>query len=253
MRRAFVERASVGVNRLDDAGSHHVRDVLRLRVGDQVELFDAAGACGTGRITSLDPVLVEVEQLSEQQASLAVTIASAVPKGDRADWLVEKLSEVGAACWVPMRTERSVVVPKGAGKRERWQRIATEAAKQCHRVGVMRIEAVASFDECLSRTADLKLIADANSPDAGPLSDLLREEQTGAGGPLERPTERPSARPTVGSVLCLVGPEGGFTDDELRRARSRGFQAIRLTQTILRVETAAILAAGILLAKPTSG
>ena len=269
MRRALVERVSVGVNRLDDAQSHHVRDVLRMRVGDQLELFDAFGACGSGRISSLEPLLVEIEQLAEQQPTLTITIASAVPKGERADWLVEKLSELGVACWVPMRTERSVVLPKGVGKPERWQRIAAESAKQSRRVGVMKIEPLTSLDDCLNRLCDWRLIADATSPNACPMPEVLRAWQAVEHQAVEHQAvehqavehqavehqavehqaveHQPVGSKPMGSVLCLIGPEGGFTTDEVRRAESRGFRAVRLTGTVLRVETAAVLAAGLML------
>ena len=78
------------------------------------------------------------------------TVASAVPKGPRADWMVEKLSELGATAFVPLQTARSVAMPSGSGKLDRWSRLAAEAAKQCGRPGVMRIEPLTPVADVIS-------------------------------------------------------------------------------------------------------
>ena len=94
---------------------------------------------------------VQVEEVHEPAADgLSWTVAAAVPKGERADWMVEKLSELGCHAFVPLLAERSVVQPKGTGKRDRWLRLATESAKQCRRRGVMRIESPTTLDELLA-------------------------------------------------------------------------------------------------------
>jgi len=141
-RRIHVPVLAVGETRLDEAQAHHARDVLRLTQGAEVEVFDDEGraACGTLLIAP-GAVAVRVEHLDEASAgsSVRLTVASAVPKGERADWMVEKLSELGVAAFVPLATARSVVLPEGRNKRQRWARIATEAAKQSRRAGVMQI------------------------------------------------------------------------------------------------------------------
>ncbi len=127
------------------AEAHHVRDVLRLAVGDELELFDAAGGTAVGRIVAVTVGVVAVEVSAvtlAERVGVSLTVAAAVPKGDRADWMVEKLSELGVARFVPLAAARSVVLPGGRNKVERWERLAVESAKQCRRAGVMAIDPV---------------------------------------------------------------------------------------------------------------
>lgn len=226
MRRVLVEHLVAGPNRLDPQQAHHVRAVLRLDVGDRVELFDRSGTVAPGTIVAIAPeVLVEAIDLRRDAPAGTVTIASAVPKGERADWLVEKLSELGVTRFIPMQCERSVVIPSGTSKAQRWRRIAEESAKQSRRVGVMEVDPLRTFDDCMTLTADRRFIADASGD-----SSLPRDPTSGGS-----------------SSICLVGPEGGFTAAELERSAAAGFRAVRLTATVLRVETAAIVAAAAIL------
>lgn len=226
-RRFIVEQVSVGRVTLDARQSRHARDVLRLTIGETVEVFDTAGRRAAGRIVSVEPV-VEIEIASVEQATpraREIVIASAVPKGDRADWLVEKLSELNVTTWIPLRTARSVVHPEGTSKFDRWRRIAEESAKQCGRDGVLKIEPLRAFDQILSvqcYSGFIRMIASL-SVDACRLG-------VGVGG----------------SAIVLVGPEGGWTDDELAQAREAGWASVTLGSTILRIETAAVVAAAII-------
>ena len=141
-RRVFCPSVQLGRFRLGSAEAHHLRDVLRVAVGDVIELFDAAGrtAEATIEVADADGVSVRVDAIVEPTAGeVELIVATAVPKADRADWLVEKLSELGTAKWIPLKTARSVVHPAGEAKFDRWRRIAVEAAKQSRRVGVMEI------------------------------------------------------------------------------------------------------------------
>jgi len=142
-RRFHVEQVHPGENRLGRDASHHAKKVLRLKTGDEVELFDDAGNTGQGTIleSASDTVIVQIQVQAHASSvgagSHNVHIASAVPKSSRADWLIEKLSELGVTRFTPLSTERAVVLPEGTGKRDRWQRIAEEAARQSARVGVI--------------------------------------------------------------------------------------------------------------------
>src|SRR6266545_3283098 len=152
VRRAHVPVLREGEIQLPQAEAHHLRDVLRSKPGDMVELFDADGRTAEARVmfVSSSGVRVKVEGIREPQTSVSLTIASAVPKGERSDWMIEKLSELGVDRFVPLMTERSVVHPEGKNKFERWKRIASEAAKQSRRVGVMRIDSLASITSLLA-------------------------------------------------------------------------------------------------------
>jgi 16S rRNA (uracil1498-N3)-methyltransferase len=221
-----------GTIELDPAEAHHVRDVLRLKVGDRVEAFDDAGNVGSAVIQTCDAghVVLRIEQIHVKNSGPRIVIASAVPKGERADWMIEKLSELGVSRFIPLETARSVVHPKGSGKRERWIRIATEAAKQSRRAGVMEIDELTSVQNVLNarpQAAEIRLFLSTES-NARSIFDAL----------LHSPSS------TLHPPLCLfIGPEGGWTEQEIQLFESSHLTAVLLTGTILRVETAAIAAA----------
>src|SRR5882672_3477523 len=131
MRRVRVGKVAAGLTELEEREAHHARDVLRMGVGEIVEVFDAEGNVGAGKIESVGKkVAVRVERVEERRAGVEWWVAAAVPKGSRGDWMVEKLSELGASGFVPLIAERSVVKAEGKNKLARWERIAGEAAKQ---------------------------------------------------------------------------------------------------------------------------
>ena len=217
---------------LSDREAHHARDVLRLGSGDVVELFDDAGATARGTILSSAPagVVVRVEAPSTAAAgdvAIRLTVAAAVPKGDRAEWMIEKLSELGAERFIPLATARSVALPEGKNKRERWTRIATEAAKQSRRRGVMRIEELTKLGDALADATGAGACWHlSTSAGATPVLDLV-------------------GRISPRALTAFVGPEGGWTDEELAQFESAGATGVRITPTILRVETAAVAIASI--------
>jgi 16S rRNA (uracil1498-N3)-methyltransferase len=178
-------------------------------------------------------VILRVGAVAEPAAGQVLIVAAAIPKGDRADWMVEKLSELGVARFIPLITHRSVVHPKGHNKRERWQRIATESAKQSRRSGVMEIADVATLEGVLT-------VKDEGG--------WMKDEAPGEGARFYlSPTGASLTTSFVAraSSLLLIGPEGGFTDDELRLMDDLGLTGVKLTGTILRVETAAVAAAAV--------
>ena len=203
-------------------------------MGDGVTLFDGDGnACG-GRIAACSRHAVEVRtgsDVSREPAPAArLTLAVAMPKGKRADLLVEKCTELGIDALIPLQARNSVV---DARVREPnhlagWRRAAIEACKQCGRSRVPRIRPVADVDEVV-RGGDwaARLIASV-APGAGPLARVLPPETP------ETPEKLPSP------VIALVGPEGGFSEEEEAAAMASGFVAVSLGETRLRMETAAI-------------
>lgn len=229
-RRFHTPKVVTGLNPLDARQGKHARDVLRLEDGTEVELFDDAGTVAAGELVyDGNKAAVRVHRLDEPEVeeSVAITVAAAIPKGERADWMVEKLSELGVNVFIPLATERGVVVPEGTHKLERWLRIATESAKQCRRRGVMRIESVTQLAAYLAR----------------PVPELA--------GRICLTTERPAMQfysmilamqDAVGLTL-FIGPEGGWSDSELDQFEKAGVEFARLTENILRIETAAIAAA----------
>jgi 16S rRNA (uracil1498-N3)-methyltransferase len=222
LRRVHTPRLHVGSITLDPNGSKHARDVLRLEEGDEVEIFDDAGNVATGAIVALTPsVVVRVESITPSPVNVfELTIAAAVPKGERADWMIEKLSELGVARFIPLATERSVVLPEGRNKRDRWIRIATESAKQSRRAGVMQIDELTEIKAFVTRAASPCFYL-------APLANQIIA----------------AAKPAT----LLIGPEGGWTDAEIHLFEQSNIAPLRLTQTILRIETAAIAAAAVVL------
>src|SRR5205823_9925786 len=103
--------------------------------------FDDGGAVADATIVQTRPqVVLHVATIEPCGGGFEFAIASAVPKGERADWMIEKLSELGCSRFVPLAASRSIVLPEGKNKRDRWLRIATESAKQSRRIGVMQID-----------------------------------------------------------------------------------------------------------------
>jgi len=206
---------------LDSAEAHHLRDVLRRKAGDAVEVFDANGRHFRALITRADEGCVELEPVQELGAAaeaLAVELWMAVVKGPRFDWLVEKASELGAAKILPLLTERTLA-PPGAGRVERWRRLAVAAAKQCGRARPCEVV----------EAMDLRLACEG-------CRDPLRLYLDRAGAPLRR------LLAGAVSATLAVGPEGGFSPVEQTLLASHGFVAASLAGATLRSETAALAA-----------
>jgi 16S rRNA (uracil1498-N3)-methyltransferase len=232
MRRVRVEHVKLGSLDLEEGEAHHARDVLRLEMGAEVEVFDEAGRVGAARIASVGKkVVVSVERVEESPNGFEWWVAAAVPKGSRGDWMVEKLSELGASRFIPLITQRSVVSAEGKNKLARWERIAGEAAKQSRRRGVMKIAQVTPVSKAIS-------------------------ELKGTGWYLSLHDRAKAIRDVIDvkdkCLTLLVGPEGGWTEEEIAMFDGAGLTGVRMGATILRVETAAVAAAAIVAAMVAS-
>jgi 16S rRNA (uracil1498-N3)-methyltransferase len=198
--------------------AHHLGTVCRLRPGDLVCLFNGDGREYPARISSLDRrgAALEVLAVETPQRELGFRLEAAVPlpKGDRAQFLIEKLTELGVTHFVPLQTARSVVHPRET-KLEKLQRHVIEASKQCGRNRLLEVGPLTSWAE-YSR---------------GPGLPPLRVMGDPAGGPVTTPRGL--------DVVFAVGPEGGFTVEEVEMGRAAGWQPVSLGSRILRVETAA--------------
>jgi 16S rRNA (uracil1498-N3)-methyltransferase len=219
-----------GHYRLDADEARHLTRVCRKGPGDVVTLFDGRGFATLARIVEVARVSARLTPeggpLADREAACRVEVATAAPKGDRFDWLVEKAVEVGVARVVPLATGRSVVDPRGS-KLERLRRTIVEASKQCGRARLMDLAPPEDLADYLARADGVRLLADP------------------AGEP-------PHAWPTIAAgstVRLVVGPEGGLTDEEVERARAEGWRPVRFAAAILRVETAAVAGAAAILAR----
>jgi 16S rRNA (uracil1498-N3)-methyltransferase len=218
-----------GLATLTDDEAHHLTRVRRLGVGDRVELFDGRGAGWQADVVGFGKDRVELAigvPVPDVHGSCNLTLATAVPKGERFDWLVEKATEVGVARLVPLLTQRSVVDPSTT-KLERLRRVVIEACKQCGRNRVMEVGAPCRVEDYWqAHAADLKLLAHP-------------------GGLVAPAWPRPGVEGTVG---LAIGPEGGFAEQEVVGAQDVGWIAVGLGPTRLRIETAGLVASALVLA-----
>jgi 16S rRNA (uracil1498-N3)-methyltransferase len=218
---------------LPERAARHAQ-VLRLQPGDAVTLFDGRGGEWSARIEAMGARDVKVQALEhhaiERELPLAVTLALAMPAGDRMDSVVEKATELGAASIVPLVSERSVLRLAGeraARRQAHWQAIAVAACEQCGRNRVPAVQApqpLAAWLGALSAT-----------PTAGGARWLLGWREA-------RPWPGAEA---AGSILTLSGPEGGLSTEEEALAVARGFVTVTLGTRVLRADTAplAVMAA----------
>jgi 16S rRNA (uracil1498-N3)-methyltransferase len=239
-QRFFISTPVTGQHAaLTGAEAHHLAHVMRAQPGDRVTLFDGSGHEFSAQIQSISKSRVEVTILErsrvERESSVELTLAVALPKGDRQRWLIEKIVELGVARLVPLITERGVAQPSDSAV-ARLERAVIEATKQCGRNRLLAIAPARRWEEFATAesTAGLRWLV---HPGGIPLATAW----SAAGAP----------KPT--SVVAAIGPEGGFSDDEVRQAAAAGWQMVDLGPRILRVETAAVaIAAFISLAAATA-
>jgi 16S rRNA (uracil1498-N3)-methyltransferase len=217
---------------------HHFSRVMRGKCGDEIFLFDGLGGLFRGVVDLIrkDQVGVRLtERLADNiESTLNLTIASALPKGDRQKFLIEKLAELGVKRFIPIRLERSVA-KADANTISRFKRYVIEAAKQCGRNFLMEI----------SDEISINTIADNIADQSSCLRLLLHPVELGDVG-----QTTPAKLLGVGlasDVVALVGPEGSFTDREVAVCLAADFKPIELGKRILRTETACIAIASLLL------
>ncbi len=217
---------------------HHLVDVVRLREGDEITVLDGVGGVYEVVITSCtrDVATGEIKDHRQLEPPAAeVTLFVGLPKSDKMDMVVQKATELGAHRVVPLLCQRSVPHPpeKRAERRAaRWRQIAVAASKQSRRPFFPVISHILHFDEALEEHhSDLKLIFVPDITSVGPnrLKDVLGQN--------------------IGAkeISIFIGPEGGFTEDEVSQATSAGAIPVSLGENILRTETAAIAALSIVL------
>lgn len=214
---------------LADDQAHHLIHVMRYQVGQEVTLFNGRNWEARATIQSMNKrqVVLDVVERSEVSRELPIELvfAVALPKGDRQKFLIEKLVEVGAHRLIPIETERSVAQPSGKTV-ERLKKSVINACKQCERNLLMCIDDSVRFAE---------LCAD---PQFSEYTRLIATTH----GESQAINQIKSSK----QILVVIGPEGGFSLNENELAQANDFQAIRLGPSILRVETAALVAATLL-------
>jgi 16S rRNA (uracil1498-N3)-methyltransferase len=233
MHRFYIDRVDGDKVSISDAEQlHHLKDVLRLKAGDTVVVFDTGGKEYDGVITAIEKkqaVITVTASKPARRTQVKFTIACAIPKGDRMDDVIDQLTQLGVECIIPMAAERVVVKLDDAKKEtrlKRWRTIAQNAALQSQRNTLPLIEPVTGVAGVVSQSQefDLKLI-----PHLTGERTLIKDVLAG---------RRPK------NIIVLIGPEGDFTPGEVALALGAGFVAVSLGDTVLRVATAAVAVAG---------
>lgn len=222
--------------------SQHLAVVLRAKAGTEIMVFDGSGAEWLGRVTAVTKSAVEVELLEQRAAepvASTLTLAVALPKGDRQKWLVEKCVELGVARLVPLLTARGVAQPV-ENALARLKRAVIEASKQSGQLRLLEIAAPREWSEyvrnSLTQTTQIRCVAQPHR--AAETREVLADVPLAAQTALWR-TPREWLQPAA-ERIAAIGPEGGFTTSELRTAIDAGWQLLDLGPGILRVETAAL-------------
>jgi 16S rRNA (uracil1498-N3)-methyltransferase len=238
MRRFFLSREAIlsGRPTLTGPDVRHIRTVLRLDPGDEVLLFDGEGWDYRARIETATQKTVTLSVLerfpSISESSVQITIGQALLKGKKMDRIVRQVTELGIYALIPVIAQRSVPRPRTDGwirKKHRWEAIARESLKQCRRSQALRLEPPTAFEALIesSRGADLRFIFHHDNA----LS-LTRSGFYQRGDALR--------------VLALVGPEGGFTTDEVAAAMDSGFVCVSFGPRTLKADTAVVAACAVL-------
>ncbi len=237
MPRFYVPNPSVQDELLKIEGEEvkHIRKVLRLKAGDKIVVFNGLGKEYEGTILEEKPssVLVKVQNIffPQKDSPLEVTLAQSLLKGERMDFLIQKATELGVKEIIPFFSSRSVPLletSRRLQRHRRWERIAVEASKQCGRGVVPKIESLKDYSEMLQ-------IA---SPDG--LRLILWERD---GIKLKEVLETSEGRV---KIFFVVGPEGGFSQEEVDEAEKSGFIPVILGRRVLRAETASLCLLSIL-------
>ena len=226
-RRFFVEHFGDGTAVIAGETAHHLGRVLRAQEGQLYELSDGEKVW-LGRITKVARDTVEFalqEQLEAFRSTLDVTLFLALVKFDSFEWAIEKATELGVATIIPLAAARSEKALLHAAEKRaaRWQKILAEAAQQSRRLRMPVLDTLTRPQQAFSRVREGIKVLLSEKPDVSPLRKLL--------------TGQRATKATI-----AIGPEGGWTDNEIELAAQAGFQHVSLGKLILRTETAVVAA-----------
>jgi len=222
---------------LSSEETRHLRDVLRLKSGDEVYVFDGAGREFRGQIQNITRDSTEVSvgdevEPARPESPLKLTLAVALLKGEKFDLVVQKMTELGVVRVIPVITARADVKIRSHDDAERklirWRRIILEASKQSGRASLMSIENPTTFHDCVERPSGDELR-------------LMFSERGGTSFAAADETNQKSDH-----VTALIGSEGGWTNEEIDQARDAGWKIVTFGGRILRAETAAIAVSALL-------
>ncbi len=241
MRRFFVEEGNIKEDKVTIRGdeARHIAQVLRLKEEDKIKVFT-----GKGR-----EYLIEIREASKKEVigrilkessldtepPIEMTLIQGIPKSNKMDFIVQKVTELGVKRIIPVITQRTIVKlneEKARARRNRWQRIALEAAKQSGRAIIPEVDEVTTFVQSLNNISEenLNLIPWEEEETSTSLKKILKQFTVNR------------KRLTVNGITIFIGPEGGFTSGEVEAAKKRGALSVSLGPRLLRTETAGLAA-----------
>ena len=232
MHRFFLTKNFQETMDITGPDAHHISKVLRMQVGDTLQIVSLDQICALMKIqaiTSEQVTINLVEKIEENhEPSVKIILAQGLPKSDKMDVIVQKAVELGVSVICPVAMENSVVrldTAKGEKKQLRWQKIAAEAAKQSKRDIVPQVMVPTSLTQILNEYKDVttKIVA-YEVEDKRSLKEVLQKPGN------------------LTDILLLIGPEGGISKEELELAQGAGMTAVSLGRRILRTETAGLAA-----------
>lgn len=233
INRYYLENAGWNAATLVLEGSeaHHCARVMRTKEGETIEIFDGKGRAALATVTSLskEKVVAELQgEATHTPWTTQIHLKQSIPKGGNMELIVQKAVELGVSSIQPLITEHTVArAEQMEKKRQKWQRIALEACKQCGQNWLPEILPTLSFTEWVSQEGD-------DSPSTMKLVAALHPQSISAHNAFASHSDRPE------SVSILIGPEGDFSDAEYEQALSSSYQPISLGDIVLRVETATL-------------
>ena len=218
---------------ISDEQFHYLSNVRRFSVDDEINIFDGLGNCYKGKITSVDKKSLSGTILSSKtfvKPETEIILYTAIPKGERFDWLIEKASETGVSKIVPVKYLRSVVTDFSSNKLERYKKISISASSQSWRADIMEIKNPVSFSDAVKEVSEDKNslnILPYESEENNKIFSVLREAKK---------------ENKIKKINIFIGPEGGFDSSEIEFALKNNFKIVTLGKNILRIETAALVA-----------
>lgn len=226
MSERFFKNSQIflGINELLEDEARHIM-ASRIQIGNSIVLFNGDGKNYHGNLLNITKksAIISVHKFEENASEKEnqIIIASPIPKGDREHFLVEKLVEIGVSCWIPLKTDRSIIHPKEKSF-PRLNKYVIEASKQCGRSKLMDIGPLTQWEDFINQFDES---ADRWIAHISATFDCMI-------------TDRQCSRQSQ-LLVGAVGPEGGFSDHEIESARGKGWKVANLGKTILRIETAA--------------
>jgi len=228
----FVRPIMSPVTRLTGPQAHHLATVLRLTPGRKVVLFDGLGVRARAEVDAVTPkeITLRVEDLQHfpPRDRNRIVIAASLARQDRFEWLIAKCTELGVDRICPLRCERTVKLARNVKILPRWEKVIVESAKQCRRLFLPQVDPPRPLEQALVDLA-------RQYPDAAIVWGCLSAPSAGILGQKNNDND----------VIALIGPEGGLTDAEESLLKSYDARPVRLTETILRIETAAVALASL--------